>query len=117
MDDHTERKAHCIVLFAEAALADLSNIDNTTATMWGEAQAERYLGFLRETFTVLAAEPRIAAIIEERPDLLIFTAKFRKRRSAHGHRIIFREVDGGIEVIRILHTAMYWPDLLPEVSI
>jgi plasmid stabilization system protein ParE len=81
--------------------------------MWGEVQAERYLGFLRELFATLAEKPSLAATIEERPELLIFTARYRKRRTSHGHRIIFREIDNGIEIIRILHTAMYWPNYIP----
>lgn len=116
MGDQTERSAHRLILFTEGALADLASIDNATASMWGETQAERYLGFLRETLYELAGEPRIAPLIEQIPDLRIYTAKFKKRRSAHGHRIVFREIDGGIEVIRILHTAMYWPDHLAADS-
>jgi len=48
--------------------------------------------------------------VEQRPGYRVFTAKYSKRRTAHGHRILFREIDGGIEIIRLMHTAMYWPD-------
>jgi len=115
MGEETSRHQERVVLFAENALLDLAGIDNSTASMWGEGQAERYLSFLRETLSILAAEPGIAPIVDQRPDLRIFTAKYRKRRTAHGHRIVFREIENGIEVLRILHTAMYWPDQLPEL--
>ena len=110
MDESTDRPAHRLILLTAGALADLANIDNATAAMWGDAQADRYLGFLGEMFSILAHNPKIAAIVEQRPGYLVFTAKYSKRRSAHGHRIFFREIDGGIEIIRLLHTAMYWPD-------
>ena len=114
MEDDSDGSAQRLVLFSERALADLANIDNSTAAMWGDPQADRYLGFLREVLYTLATDPRIAALVEQRPGTRVFTAKYSRRRAAQGHRIFFRELDGGIEVIRILHTAMYWPRHIPE---
>ena len=110
MDQSDGRSDGKLIYFTEAALADLVTIDNATFAMWGQVQAERYLAFLQETLSLLEAEPGIAARVEQRPGYRVWTAKFRKRRSAYGHRIFFREVDGGIEIIRILHTSMSWPD-------
>ncbi len=114
-DSSYDRTAKRLILFTEGALADLANIDNTTAAMWGEVQAERYLGFPSgDAFTPLAEQPKMASIVDQRPEYRVFTAKYRNRRAAHGHRIFFREIENGIEIIRILHTAMFWPTHLPK---
>lgn len=101
-----------LIRFTDEARLDLAGIDNATFQQWGEAQAERYLAYLRETFAVLAAEPTLGDPVQDWLDYYVHTAKFRKRRSAHGHRIFYREIDGGIRIIRILHTAMNWPEHL-----
>lgn len=116
MDEEHSDRTHRLIQFTDGAVADLAGIDNTTASMWGEAQAERYLAFLREVLATLAQEPSLGNVVDQRPDYLVYTAKYRKRRTAHGHRIFYKEIDGGIEVTRILHTAMYWPQHLPEES-
>lgn len=104
-EEHSNR----IIRLTEAAQYDLSGIDNATAATWGEDQADRYLAFLTETLTILADNPKLGIDVEEFPGIRVFTAKVSKRRNAYGHRIFFREIEGGIRVIRILHTAMNWP--------
>jgi plasmid stabilization system protein ParE len=112
MAETGQKEPQRIVIFTEDALADLASIDNATASMWGEKQAERYLAFLNEVLHTLAANPRIADSIDERPGYLVFIGRYSKRRTSHGHRIFFRKMNNSIEIIRILHTAMYWPSQL-----
>ena len=101
-----------IVEFSQAAALDFAGIDNATAQQWGDAQAERYIAFLSETFARLAQQPDLGAMVEERLGPLVFLAKYSKRRSTHGHRIFYTEIENGILILRILHTAMNWPDVL-----
>lgn len=111
MDEEISRE-RCIVRFTGEARLELAGIDNATAQQWGEEQAERYLAFLEETLEWLAREPGAGSPLEEWPEYRVYLAKIRRRRSSHGHRIFYREIDGGIRVIRILHTAMNWPEHL-----
>lgn len=113
MDETTSRPQRLVAL-TEAALYDLAGIDNATAATWGEPQAERYLSYLRETFALLLDDPNLGSPIEGSPGYFSYTAKYSKRKAAHGHRIFYRPTDHGIRIIRILHTAMNWPDHFRE---
>ena len=110
--DESQDFSHRVIELTTAAAYDLASIDSATAVTWGEAQANRYVGFLRELFSNLAMEPTLGTSLEDFPGVLMHVAKFNRRRSSHGHRIFYREIDGGIRIIRILHTAMQWPDHL-----
>lgn len=101
-----------VIEFSEAAALDFAGIDNATAQQWGNAQAERYIAFLREVFASLAQEPKMGDSIDDRPGFSAFVAKYNKRRNAHGHRIFYTEIENGILIIRILHTAMNWTEIL-----
>lgn len=112
--EEIENSGARLIRLSEDAVYDLASIDNATATTWGETQADRYLGFLQEVFSYLSQEPLLGSPVVDRPNIFVFIAKYRPRRSAHGHRIFYREVTGGIEVLRVLHTAMNWPDHLGD---
>lgn len=101
-----------MIEFSEAAALDFAGIDNSTAQQWGDAHAERYITFLREIFASLAQEPKIGVPIDRRSGFLMFVAKYNKRRGTHGHRIFYTEIESGILIIRILHTAMNWSEIL-----
>lgn len=111
MEENSPTKSR-VIEFSQSAALDFAGIDNATAQQWGDAQAERYVAFLRETLTRLAQQPDLGAPVQDRPGSLVFLAKYNKRRSAHGHRIFFEETENGILILRILHTAMNWPDAL-----
>ena len=111
MDKTSGRQDRVVELLDEAVL-DLANIDNSTATTWGTAQAERYDEFLTNEMLVLAEDPSLGQRLEQHPDYRSFVAKQNKGRWTHGHRILYREIPAGIEVARILHTAMNWEALL-----
>ncbi len=101
-----------VIEFSEAAALDFAGIDNATAQQWGDTQAERYIAFLREIFASLAQEPEMGMRIDSRSGFLMFVAKYSKRRNAHGHRIFYTKIENGILVVRILHTAMNWTEIL-----
>ena len=111
MDEEPQRPVRVVVL-SESALYDLSGIDNATAATWGEVQAERYLAFLQETFAQLLDDPSLGHPVEDRAGIMVHVAKINRRRTASGHRIFYRVTENGIRIIRILHTAMNWPDRL-----
>lgn len=103
-----------LIEFADSATIDLASIDNATASTWGEAQADRYLEFLQEVIYDLANHPTNGKPAAQFPGLRTYVAKIRRKRASNGHRIVYREISGGIRVIRILHTAMQWQDHLDE---
>ncbi len=113
MAEHDCRNG-ALIDFSPAAAAEFTAIDKTTARMWGKIQAERYMAFLDNIFAELANDPHLGKPATGHPGIRIYIAKFRKRRNAHGHRILYRQIDGGIRIIRILHTAMHWPDHLGD---
>ena len=68
------------------------------------------VGATNETVTVTSSAPvldtetsSLGKVVDQHPDVLVYSVKFSKRRSAHGHRIFYREIEGGIRVIRVLH--------------
>lgn len=87
-----------IVHYTEAAEADLHEVAEYTRIMWGEGQRNWYLAMLERTCEVIIPQNlrfAIARPVPKRPGL------FRWR--AEHHFIYFREVEGGIEIVRILH--------------
>jgi plasmid stabilization system protein ParE len=107
----------CIVELTESAVLDLASIDNATASNWGEEQANRYTAFLQETIQSLAIRPEVGNVPSAFPELRTYVARLSRKRQSHGHRIVYRTIEDGIRVIRILHTAMQWEDHLdPDIE-
>ncbi len=87
------------VFFTEEAENDLFEIGLYTWTEWGEQQFEKYLRLLRETCEdIIPRKHRFARSVPGRPEL----SRWRCER----HVIYFRKVDGGLEIVRILHDRM-----------
>ncbi len=105
-----------VVLHTSASRADLISIYFYNETSYGEAHAEAYIEFLIREMERIAAGEVMGKHVEDYPGVRTYIAKIRSSRSSHGHRILFREVEGGIEVIRVLHTAMNFPAHLPNKS-
>lgn len=97
-----------------SALADLLAIYMYTAQQWGEAQAEEYQGFLNETIQEIADNPEDAPLVQNMRDMRSKVARWKNARQ--GHRIFYRPTHEGISVLRLLHTAMNWPDHINFVS-
>lgn len=78
-----------IVELTQRAKFDISVVDFSTSSMWGEAQAERYLDFLRSRFELLLENPTFGTRLESHAELRYYTAQQSTRRTSHGHRIIY----------------------------
>jgi len=96
------------VTVSDDAVIDLTLIYIQTTETWDQDQAERYNEFLLGTFDKIAETPFLGRTIADRPGLISYIAKWK--RSRHGHRIVYRQVDERIEIVRVLHTAMNWQD-------
>jgi toxin ParE1/3/4 len=78
---------------------DLDRIATYTLEVWGPEQRDAYLTVLEETCeTIIPRHLRLARATPERPGIL----RWRVER----HLVYFREVDDGIEIVRILHERM-----------
>ena len=85
-------------------------IYNYTAEQWSEQQADDYAAFLDATTEQLAINPTTAPLVPDEPNTHCYVARWNNTRQ--GHRIFFEEIENGIYVLRILHTAMNWPDIV-----
>src|SRR5215207_1562899 len=93
------------IVFREKASAELRAIGTSTKAKWGEEQAGIYVGELRERIKSLAKYPlRFPEFGLERPGL-------RKMRSG-SHAVFYRVTDEQIEIVRILHESMDFPERL-----
>ena len=111
-EDFTRR--HGIIEHTSGSRADLIMIYVYNHASYGEAAADRYLRFLEEKLQVLAHDPRLGRMVEEYPNVHSFMIQVRPRKGKHGHRVFYRPTETGIEVIRILHTAMNWSEHLSD---
>lgn len=89
---------------------DLISIYQYNEAVYGIRHAEKYLDFLDAQMSLLALDPTIGSIVEQYPDIKVYLAKIKPHRKINGHRIFYREVADGIEIIRVLHTSMEWSD-------
>ena len=91
-------------LSAKAEL-DLDEIAAYTRDNWGEEQLDRYLSELEDCFALLAQFSgmgrRFGAI-----------GKGLRRHELGRHVIFYRETEGGVRILRVLHRSrLPWPDL------
>lgn len=87
------------VSFSGRAKTDLLNIGVYTLRTWGDAQTARYFEDLERCAEMLARNPRMGRSCDWiRPGL----HRFEQGR----HVVFYREVKGGIFVVRILHRSM-----------
>lgn len=82
-----------------AAKADLKDIGRYTQREWGHAQRDKYLAMLDDCFHSIAAQPL------KGQDCSYIREGYRKQRAA-SHVIFYRQVDTGVEIVRILHGSM-----------
>ncbi len=78
------------------AQRDLDEIWDFTAAKWSPAQAEIYLRQIQQALKILAGDPGIGVSCEE------IRAGYRKF-PVGAHVLFYRLVDGGAEIVRILH--------------
>jgi toxin ParE1/3/4 len=92
----TSRRRAAKVVYTKAAERDLQCIARYTLEVWGPERRERYLAMLEQTCEhILPEHRRFGREVEERPGIL--------RWRAESHVIFVREVEGGLEIVRILH--------------
>lgn len=101
-----------VIELTRKAEADRISIYFYTLQQWGDAQAENYRLLLNEAMYELAAEPTRAPLVEGLNRVRSYTVRWR--RSDRGHRIFYEEIENGIRVLRILHTARDWLSKLPD---
>lgn len=96
-----------LVLLTQDAKADLASIAGYSTLVWGEAQAMRYLAMLADEMQVLVEDLGSGTPVENIPGVL--RTFVRWKRAKHGHNIVFTREQGGIVVLRILHSASDLP--------
>lgn len=87
------------ILVSPLALRDLETIWDRTAARWGQAQAERYTRLLWHSIEAVAAQPGLGRAC---PELRVGYHRLR----AGSHILFYRQAEGGIDLVRILHAAM-----------
>ena len=78
---------------------DLSEIWRDTCKHWSAKQADKYLSELEACFIELTEFPKLG---KQRPDI---NAAYRSLHRQH-HIIFYRQQQGRIEIIRVLHERM-----------
>jgi plasmid stabilization system protein ParE len=106
MAQNPRNSATRLVTLSAAARTDLADIQDSTADFWGDQQAEAYTTFLLDTAQHLADAPQSAPMVPERKGVRVFVARWKNAR--RGHRIFYKEMPQGIEIIRIIGTRMNW---------
>jgi toxin ParE1/3/4 len=94
-------------VFRPRAVRDLDQIWAFTAERWGVAQAERYLGAIRDVCAALAAGEATGT------DASHISPGYRRIRAGR-HIVFFRPASGTVEIVRILHERMDFPSQLRE---
>lgn len=80
-------------------MADLAGIFDYTVDHWGWKQADTYADNFSECFQLLADTPGLG----RSSDLI---AAGIRRFEQGSHVVFYKEVRGGIEILRILHRSM-----------
>ena len=86
-------------ILSPLARADLDQIWDHISRRWGDDQAETYLRMIQAAIGTLAANPKLGRPYDEvRPGY--------RRHRAGSHLILYREMDGAIDIVRVLHEKM-----------
>lgn len=95
----TKLRVAVTVRISNLAERDLLSIWTYTLEEWGETQADAYIESFAGKFSLLASLPGAGRSIDEvRPGY---------RRARHGSHLIFsRQVEDGVEIVRVLHQQM-----------
>ncbi len=79
---------------------------------YGARHAADYADFLVAEIGTLKAQPAQGRNVPEHPDLLQFVVKRNPR--GHGHIAFYQVAGDTIQIVRVLHTARDWPNLLKD---
>lgn len=86
-------------ILSPLARADLDQIWEYTSKRWDDDQAETYLRMMQAAIDAVAANPKLGRLYDE------VRAGYRRHR-AGSHLILYREVTGAIDIVRVLHERM-----------
>ena len=90
------------VQFRAAARADLRGIWWYSATTWSREQADRYITDLQRVCKRLATDPNLGRLRDDlREGLRVYPCG--------KHLIFYFAMDGGIDIVRVLHERMDVP--------
>ena len=84
--------------FSPLAASDINNIWDYTVENWGPDQADQYTDDIRDVCYDLANGEKYGRNVDVRDGYLKY--------SVGKHFVFFRQLDSGIEIIRILHQSM-----------
>ncbi len=99
-----------MISFSSLAQSDLWDIWVWNAETYGSDHADRYLRFLLNQVKKLSRTPLLGQVIRERDG--VRRLMIRKKGKGYGHLAFYRLAGENIEVIRVLHTARDWPDII-----
>jgi len=97
-----------VVQYSKKSLADLENIIDYTAQLWGANQAKVYLKDIRDKIHQIANGEAIVQVLHIRRAGML---KVRVNR----HIVIFESTDATVRIIRILHDSMDIPQHLTRI--
>ena len=104
MDGSSSDGPNRLVAYSVAATLDLAEIHTSTWLRWGQSQAEQYINLIVSEAQTAADNPSIGNPIEGYSHALTILVRWKKAKN--GHYIVYRVTQRGIEVSRILHSAM-----------
>jgi toxin ParE1/3/4 len=85
---------------------DLDGVWDHTARGWGSDQAERYLRRIAEAVGLIAEAPTIGRNCDH-------VRQGYRKYPVGSHVLFYREIDDGVDVVRILHQRMDFDRHLP----
>ena len=110
MDASSPPKPQRLTVYSADAALDLAEIHTHTALHWGWEQAERYVELIKNEAQNAAATPRSGRPVAGFEDVFTVTVKWKNAKYAH--YIVYKPIENGIYISRILHSAMDMPSHL-----
>lgn len=102
------------VRFSGDSLKTLDSIWDWNAQAYGPDHADAYISFLRQTVERLAISYAAGRPVPHRRDLRYII--IRRKPKGHGHLVVYRVAQNGIDVLDFFHTAQDWPKNLPPTD-
>lgn len=93
-----------------AARLDLLEIWTWNAEQYGADHADTFVATLTAGMERLREVPSLGQLVEDFPGVRAHLV--RKDRQSYGYRVFYRILGTEVQVLRILHTARDWPNLL-----
>ena len=98
------------IAFSHSAANDLASIWEWNAETYSEEHADKYVRFVLTEISSLTQKPFQGVVLRDRNEIRRLLV--RKGKKGHGHLAFYRLSAEEIEVIRVLHTAQDWPEII-----